>query len=514
MLLPHSQDVADRCSRDEANPPKSMHVDPRLASHRLAFEMSLPIASGAMLAAAFMQPPYYVLAWIALIPFGVAMSLARPSFQLYLSAYLGGAIFHLHALEWFRTRYGAEGFANSQAADWLLNGMLWAFLWPLMLFLGRRFLSATRLPIALAFPIIWISGEFLRLELGRVIAQTPFPWVQVGATQAPVLSLIQVADLGGVWAVTALVAMVNGAWCDVLVFRRWRPAVAAVLLMAIAWLYGEFRLHQSATVPGPTVALVPCWVQPSAATEGFPGADLLLWSETAYHEVPGEEGDKAIRTLEQCSRRTGSLLTIGSYRRAGGRKYNSSIVVDPRRGYLGCYDKRYLVPWGEFTPWGLGRARQLSHGQSQPTFPLRGREFAPSICYDICFDRLYRSYIRKPDFYVVSSCESTDGTGYVARSLLDMTRFRAIENRRAFVRNVQSGFSGIIDSDGRLVATPGNSWYSPVSLGPVPIDDRRSLYAATGNWLPILCCICVAVGLAGSKNARKSTQKVSAPARV
>src|SRR5947207_14375996 len=75
---------------------------------------------------------------------------------------------------------------------------------------------------------------------------------------------------------------------------------------------------------------------------------------------------------------------------------------------------------------------------------------------------------------------------------LAISRFRAVECRRALVRAVNGGISAVIDGDGRVVALPGTTWSNSHSVmavvnAPVPIDTRTSLYARFGDWLPWSC---------------------------
>jgi apolipoprotein N-acyltransferase len=82
---------------------------------------------------------------------------------------------------------------------------------------------------------------------------------------------------------------------------------------------------------------------------------------------------------------------------------------------------------------------------------------------------------------------------------LAVSRFRAVECRRALLRAVNGGISAVIDGNGRVVALPGTSWTNSHSVAgvvsaAVPIDARSSLYARLGDWLPWLCGGLLVVG--------------------
>ncbi len=157
-----------------------------------------------------------------------------------------------------------------------------------------------------------------------------------------------------------------------------------------------------------------------------------------------------------------------------------------------------LVPWTEFTPQaGLTRRRamQFSHGTRYPIFELSRASsatpyrFASAICFDVAFSDLFRRYMaddEPPDFFLISSSERSDHTGRMSRHVLAMAKVRAIECRRAIVRNVKRGHSGMIDSTGRLTSESLPLVLErPELLGPIPIDPRSTLFIRWGNWIPL-----------------------------
>lgn len=479
---------------------------------RASIDLALPISSGILLSLAFMPTPLDIAAWVALVPFAAAIVRAKGSVELYLGAYLGGVLFSLHGQSWMQTRLTGSGPFDSNTADWFFNGCLQAVVWPLTLYVGRRLARDGRWPLVLLLPVVWVAGEFVRQELGWVVAWSPFPWLQLGLTQAERLPLVQVADLGGVWAIAFVVAAVNGALADAIVTRRLKPLALGLLIVAATWVYGELRLLQTATVRGPSVALVPPYSGLSAVPASR--ADIMLWSETAY---PLDIDESNRKDLETRARNLDSTLIVGSIRREGNVRFNSAAVIDPQKGYQGSYDKCFLVPWGEFRPWSSSKPatgrRGFARGTGQPVFQVGDYTCGASICYDICFDRLFRSFAPTPDFFVCLSRETTDPTGFVPRNLLKMARLRAIETRRSVVRNVEGGFSGVVTSTGEFVSAPPRPWAGPTLIGRVPVDHRTTLAAFAGDWIPIACCAAALVACAFSRNRdRGAAQSRQRPA--
>jgi len=113
------------------------------------------------------------------------------------------------------------------------------------------------------FPLVWVGGEYLRM-LGPI----GFPFCSLALPVYEQLWLIQVADLGGLHLVSAVVAMGSGLLLDIwksisrgdgLAWRELRPSgvgFAAVLILVSA--YGGIRLNQieRGLQPGPVIAVI------------------------------------------------------------------------------------------------------------------------------------------------------------------------------------------------------------------------------------------------------------------
>jgi apolipoprotein N-acyltransferase len=224
-------------------------------------------------------------------------------------------------------------------------------------------------------------------------------------------------------------------------------------------------------------------------------------------------------------------------------KYNSALLVsplpksplwkpgDPVIEYsapAGRYDKMHLVPFGEyvplestlpfmawFTPYEKGYA--CRPGERWTRFPLTARDgraftFACLICYEDSDPYLARQYVASEpvDFFVnISNDGWFDGTEEHEQHLA-ICRFRAVEARRAVVRSVNMGISGVIDADGRVVALPDPDWgkskkVDAVVTAVVPLDTRASWYAALGDWVPAGCWLAALAGVVAARVRRKAS---------
>lgn len=273
-----------------ANEPCPSGLEPR-GSRLVCPSWALALGTGALLPVCF--PPFDLapVAWIALVP--LALSLKRPTgLGYYTCLYLAALFAQLVSTDWIRTSYEGSGLVGQRAYAWALMAQVNAPLLPLSVALGRQL--AARHSLWLALPVTWVSYEYARYSWNHLLSETPYPWLQLGMTQTNWLATVQVADLAGVWAVSALIAMVNGAIADG--FLAWRAgvpllriahkAVPPAGIAAGALLYGAWRLQQAGQGTPIVVGLVdenlpvarlPNW---SLKTEAAArNCDLLLWTE-------------------------------------------------------------------------------------------------------------------------------------------------------------------------------------------------------------------------------------------
>jgi apolipoprotein N-acyltransferase len=203
-----------------------------------------------------------------------------------------------------------------------------------------------------------------------------------------------------------------------------------------------------------------------------------------------------------------------------GHRYNTALMLTPDGDVGGRYDKIHLLPFGEFLPFKdwLPFVKALSpygdfdysitpgEKQARIRLTVRGRtyHFGVLICYEVADSHLTRGLVRSgseppADFLVNMTNDGWYMGSHEHAEHLAVSRFAAVQCRRSLLRAVNGGVSAVIDGNGRIVAIPGSSWADSHSVtgivnAVVPLDDRVSLYARLGDWLPWLCCVLAVVG--------------------
>lgn len=566
-------------------------------SSRPPFTLPCPRLVPALLTGGLLFASYFPLncgwlAWVALVPLLCLVRGGASKKRLFFCAWAGGLLFFWPVLQWMRVA------DTAMYATWAALATYCALFVPVGVLLVRRLDRTTRLPLVVTLPAVWAA-----LELFRSHFATGFSWYLLGHTQHDFLPAIQVADLGGVYAVTVLVAAVNALLFEVLYARPWfrtffalpepaRPTnrrlllaqgVAVVLLLGGSLAYGGWRLRQNDFAAGPTVALVQsnldlrlkirAWSnEPGAASAGEAMCrhqvrltdlavarrpELIVWPETSWpddwRELQKEGGgdtqpfipSASVGALRDCIQKqwcTDVLLGLNTeiLTREGHRlrRYNSAVLVRADREPELRYDKIHRVPFGEYVPlrdWLPFMEKfspydfdySIRPGEGLTRFPLGKYRYGVLICYEDTVSYLAREYALPDgdqpaaDFLLnISNDGWFDGTSEHDQHLA-VCRFRAIEARRSVGRSVNMGISAVVDPNGRVLAPrtmeevgdarlwevtagapdlPVSRWgefkkVPGVLVASIPIDNRVSLYARLGDWLPWACWLVIGAGL-------------------
>jgi apolipoprotein N-acyltransferase len=403
------------------------------------------------------------------------------------------------SLEYFAfNRLLSAGFV---AAVWLVyGGIPYGLLLALYGGVARHFPSWTRAPLG---AWLWVLAELLRASL-----LTGMPWELLGHTQFRHLLLIQIADLGGVSAVSFVMALSSLSVTELLWELRRRGfvgrelaalvrrvvghvALPAAVLLAVV-LYGVERRAAYGRAPAapdaPTLAIIQGNIQnefrwkraffertlqsyamlsrTTVREAGSPRPDLVIWPENAVNFYLNREP-----LLRMQMRATAALgrhgLLLGAPRLTEeGRAHNSAYLLGPDGEIASTYDKRRLVPLAEYNPWrpGVGASPEepiYTPGGEAAPLTVGGMRLGTVICYEVLFPHLVRDLVRKGADLLVNLSNDAwldAGDGAARRQHFSMAVFRAIETRRTLVRAAATGVSGFIDPSGAMYGTlPGDT---------------------------------------------------------
>jgi apolipoprotein N-acyltransferase len=328
----------------------------------------------------------------------------------------------------------------------------------------------------------FFAALWLLAELARGVWFTGFGWGAAG--YAHIDGLARFARYVGAYGVAMLVAFIASSlaiWLQAPLDARyrWMPLYAAAIAAAMAWTPGSFtesagRLKVSLLQgniaqdekfqPGTGVVDALRWYgqQLQAAT-----APLVVAPETAIPLLPQDLPAEYWASLKSrfALGEQATLFGIPLVDSSGG--YTNSVVgfrPEGRSAQAYRYDKHHLVPFGEFIPplfrWFTAMMNiplgDFSRGAvGQPSFEWQGQRLAPNICYEDLFgEELAQRFDdpgQAPTIFVNVSNIGWFGNTVAIDQHLNISRMRALEFERPFLRATNTGETAIIDHQGRIL---------------------------------------------------------------
>jgi apolipoprotein N-acyltransferase len=155
------------------------------------------------------------------------------------------------------------------------------------------------------------------------------------------------------------------------------------------------------------------------------------------------------------------LFGINTLDKNSGEYFNSLVIVNNKFKILHQYNKKKLVPFGEFLPFeiflnkfGLKKITQgygsFSKGKIQGNIVLNDLNILPLICYEIIFPELTQKANNKTNLIVNISEDGWFGNSIGPHQHFAKAIFRSIESNSFLVRSANKGISAIINNKGEI----------------------------------------------------------------
>jgi apolipoprotein N-acyltransferase len=491
---------------------------------------------GALWGLAFSETAWTVASWVALAPLFPLLA-HRRAWRL---GFVWGLAHWLVAIPWVvptMTSFGGLPPWLAVVCLLLLSGYLACF--PLAFAaLGRRLWRAGPVTALAGLPALWVALEWLRTYLFG-----GFPWNLVGYAWVDVPGALPLSAWIGAYGVGFLVVAVNAAVARAVLTRRVTPVLTVALLASFVlavgarWGAGEAaflpQVPRTVELLQPNIANQAEYV-PDVAWNDYrrllertraacrPGT-LVVWPESAAWPFQLDRDgllrdDVARLTTESGEPGTGCALILNSLYAGGLAPTAPSTATpseDPRyrnAAYLvsggevtARYDKRHLVPFGEYVPLSrvfvfldkIARAAgDLEAGTEARLLPWRGEELGMAICFEVVFPAEVAELTRAGATALMSiTNDGWYGDSAAPWQHLRAARFRAAENRRALLRAALSGVTAVIAPDGSLVASLGLFEEGTVTARLLGRTDL-SPYGRRPWLVPLLCSLVAAALLA------------------
>lgn len=381
---------------------------------------------------------------------------------------------------------------------------------------------------------IWIITEFLR---GHLL--TGFPWNLMAYSQYLFLPIIQIGEFFGPYGLSWLIVAFNAAVAYLLIYKKNRVSFrkmlypgAMIIVFICCLIFGMTRLGTYPTDKDIKVALIQGntdqgtkWTfddcnrnlakHEAMITEAAGRkADLAVLSESALRCFGFEKNSLFGRNMQRISSESGMDILFSSptytFVKPGQNEFFNSAVLlrkDGSEPYI--YSKVHLVPFGEYIPFrkilffvdkfAKGVIGDYSAGPDYHTLVMsNGYAMGVGVCYEILFPELMRQFLKQDAEFLANITNDTwYGDTPMPYHHFALSAFRAVENRKYVIRAANSGFSGIVAPDGRIIKR-SHLYTQEIIIGTIHPNKIKTVYSRFGDWFVYLNCavaICLIIVL-------------------
>ena len=477
------------------------------------------VAAGLALGASFIDFRLWGLPWVAVAPLIVIAesSRSRRAFRL---GWIGGVVGLAMAFSWLVHAFRVfGGFSLVPAVILFLAPISWMAL-QLGLFCGALAWLGP-LPLGLAAPITYVAIEFL--------FPTLFPW-RLGNTQYRLIPLLQSGELAGPFLLDFVIVWVNAGLVLLLRDNRRGPLTAALASTLLVGVYGVTRVTAVESDRAIARSIRVGVVQGNIGVERkgdrsffrrnlddyrrlsaalAPEVDLLIWPETVVQRpiavaarVPSPEAHPFPDSPRPLVFGGLAIDDSGPERRL----YNSAFLLDAAGEIAGRYDKRILVPFGEYLPFAdwLPWLRRVSPASGHFTAGTRPNvliadgnvRVGPLICYEDVIPGPARAAVAAGAQLLLNlTNDAWYGDSAEPLQHQALAVWRAVETRRDFVRSTNTGLTAVTSATGTVLAVLPVFTEGAAAVE-VRLLDGTTFYARYGDvfaWVVVFSGLTLAV---------------------
>jgi apolipoprotein N-acyltransferase len=218
--------------------------------------------------------------------------------------------------------------------------------------------------------------------------------------------------------------------------------------------------------------------------------DFILWPENSV-DVDPFRNPEVFDTLNSYKQ----PLIVGAIVGKGEEVLNTSILWT--KDTQNVYVKQHLTPFGEYIPLRslagkisplVNDVRDFSPGNESVVFKIGAAKIAPVICYELLDDQILQQAAKSSNLLTVQTNSATFGDSAESSQQLQITRIRAIEHSRNVLSVSTTGYSAIIDYNGKVLqkSNMGTAQHLYATVGLITSTSPRDRY---GDWALVITLI-------------------------
>jgi len=358
----------------------------------------------------------------------------------------------------------------------------------------RLFLLSILLPF-----FEWLRGNIL----------SGFPWNMIGLSLSSPLEFAQTISFLGPYGQNILIVFLltipASLYHNKKIFSFMVTVVCGTVLLTSTYIFNNNKIHftkQSIRIVQPNFSHFEKWdkskylinqdklleLSKNESKENY----IIVWPETAivnFFENIQQDIPHIVKTI--LYKNSGILIAGIPRKEMINNKnfyYNSMIAIDHNGKIVGNYDKKRLVPFGEYNPFKtffsffntIATDKEFSKGgQNNQFFAYNNLNLFPMICYEAIFP--FKTYKDKSyDLIINITNDVWFGKTLGPEQHFWLAKQRAIETGIPLLRVSNSGISGLIAPNGKEIESLkfGSSGFLELKI---PKKFKQTLYLKFGE---------------------------------
>lgn len=474
---------------------------------------------GVLLSRTFSPVSLFPLIFIAFPVAIIVIDRARSARQAFNIGWWYGFGFFAASLNWIAISFSQQDRVPAALGPFAIAALAAA----MALYIGLVFAFARMNWSSSPWRVVLFAAVWTLFEVARGVLFTGFPWSLMGSIWADWLWPLQGARLVSVYGLSFLTVWLGASVILLLAKDRWStglaPFLCVFMLFTAMIMWGGARLATEPTRYHDSIQLrlvqanVPQrlkWVpsligdhfdrhvqlsRGASATGTARHVSILVWPEASVQRSDFDREGSILRYRLSRLLEPGAVAIVGANRyewrpERGQRAYdvfNSLFVVGHEGDVLARYDKRHLVPFGEYLPFQdllnkvgieqLTGGRGFATGTSTAAITVPDiPPFQPLICYEAIFPAKVRDPAGEAQWMLNITNDGWFGISEGPHQHLALAKMRAVEEGLPLVRSASTGISAVVDPVGRITVFRGVNQNGTVDAKlPLPIQQPTAI---------------------------------------
>ncbi len=380
--------------------------------------------------------------------------------------------------------------------------------------------NSGKISFVILFATSWVFFEYLR---GMIF--TGFPWNLVGYTTYDIPYFPQIASILGIYGVSFIFLLIIGfIWT-----RSIKSIIYSISLFCLCYTFGYLHInnilgnHHEIDLKNDYEIIM---IQPSIPQEQkmnrnylFQNTNkcielsqisnfniktkyIIVWPEDSINCFIEEAHEfRQYIAKNVCQNNDNIFIISGADRREKNNIYNSLFIFDKNGNILDFYDKKHLLPFGEFIPDFLSKTplKKLTEGSINFSKGTKNRRININDIKDIkidviiCFESVFPEEIvenpkDKPDCIINITNDAWFKKSDEPIQHLKTVCFRAIEYGLPIFRCTNNGISSYINHFGQIIKKLDTNVVDSITINTKQFITVDTIFSQYKN-IPIVCIL-------------------------